>query len=89
MWNREAPIDRVFSPTIGTVDLAHRGNRSGDHTPDSVFFAAGPSVARGRIDDVSLLDFAPTLAARHGVALPDADGRVIPGLALRDDERAA
>jgi predicted AlkP superfamily phosphohydrolase/phosphomutase len=89
MWNREAPISRVGSPKIGTIELAHLGNRTGDHTPESVFFAVGPHVAKGRIDGVSLLDFAPTLAALHGVALPDTDGRVIPALAVLGRPRAA
>lgn len=89
MWNREAPIDRVGSPRIGEVELVHRGNRTGDHTPDSVFFAAGPHIARGQLASVSLLDFAPTIAALHGVALPDSDGRVIAQLAVLDRDRAA
>jgi predicted AlkP superfamily phosphohydrolase/phosphomutase len=89
MWNREDPLDRVGSPRIGEVELAFRGNRSGDHTADSVFFAMGPHVARGRIEPVSLLDFAPTIAALHGVALPDSDGRVVPGLTTANRERAA
>jgi predicted AlkP superfamily phosphohydrolase/phosphomutase len=89
MWNREAPIDRVGSPKIGTIELAHRGNRTGDHTPESVFFAAGPHVARGRTGLVSLLDFAPTVAALHGLVLPETDGRVIPALAVLDSDCAA
>jgi predicted AlkP superfamily phosphohydrolase/phosphomutase len=89
IWNREAPIDRVGSPGIGMVERVFRGNRSGDHTAESVFFALGPHVSRGRIEPVSLLDFAPTIAALHGLEMPDADGRVIPGLAVRDSDRAA
>ena len=89
IWNREAPIDRVGSAKIGAIESAHRGNRTGDHTPDSVFFAAGPHIAAGLTGPVSLLDFAPTLAARHGVALPDTDGRVIPALAVLGRHRAA
>ena len=73
----------------GHVELLERGNRSGDHTADSVFFAVGPHVARGRIESASLFDFAPTIAALHGVALPDTDGRVIPGLTVANRERAA
>jgi predicted AlkP superfamily phosphohydrolase/phosphomutase len=89
MWNREAPIDRVGSPKIGTIESAHRGNRTGDHIADSVFFAVGPHVEAGFAGTVSLLDFAPTLAARHGVALPDTDGQVIAALAVLDRHRAA
>ena len=89
LWDREDPIDRVGSAKIGELELVHRGNRTGDHTPDSVYFAAGPHVACGRSDSVSILDFAPTLAELHGVALPDTDGRVIPSLAVFDSERAA
>jgi predicted AlkP superfamily phosphohydrolase/phosphomutase len=89
LWNREAPIDRVGSPRIGEIAYAHRGNRTGDHTPDSVFFAAGPHAARGRLDGVSILDFAPTLAALHRVSLPNVDGQVIPELTVRNRDRAA
>jgi len=81
LWSREAPIERVGSAKIGALEYVHRGNRTGDHRPDSVFVAAGPHVATGQLDPVSILDFAPTLAAMHGVSLPDADGRVIPEIA--------
>jgi predicted AlkP superfamily phosphohydrolase/phosphomutase len=84
IWNREAPIDRVGSTKIGAIAFPHRGNRTGDHTPGSVFFAIGPHVSAGHLDRVSLLDFAPTIAALHGLALPDTDGRVIRALAALD-----
>jgi predicted AlkP superfamily phosphohydrolase/phosphomutase len=89
LWSREAPIERIGSPKIGTIELVHRGNRTGDHRPESIFVAAGPHVVAGATQPVSILDFAPTLAALHGVTLPDADGRVIPELVGRDDRRAA
>jgi predicted AlkP superfamily pyrophosphatase or phosphodiesterase len=42
------------------------------------FLAAGPGVPRGRqLDEVRMIDIAPTLAALVGLTLPDADGRVI------------
>jgi predicted AlkP superfamily phosphohydrolase/phosphomutase len=81
LWSREAPIERIGSPKIGTLELVHRGNRTGDHRPESLFIAAGPHVARGFAGIVSVLDFAPTIAALHGVTLPDTDGKVIPALA--------
>ena len=89
LWSREAPIERIGSAKIGTIELVHRGNRTGDHRPESIFVAAGPHVVAGAAEPVSILDFAPTLAALHGVTLPDADGRVIPALLGRDDRRAA
>ena len=90
LWSREAPIERIASPKIGTIELVHRGNRTGDHRPDSVFVAAGPHVVPGRVEPVSILDFAPTLAALHGATLPDTDGKLIPALMARvDTYRAA
>jgi predicted AlkP superfamily phosphohydrolase/phosphomutase len=90
LWNREAPIERVSSPKIGTIEFAHRGNRTGDHRPDSVFVAAGPHVIPGETEPVSILDFAPTLAALHDVTLPDADGQLIRALIRSGDrDRAA
>ena len=90
LWSHEAPIERIASPKIGTIEYAHRGNRTGDHRPDSVFVAAGPHVIPGHVGPVSILDFAPTLAALHGVTLPDADGQLIPALLGRNDrDRAA
>ena len=90
LWSREAPIERIASPKIGTIEFVHRGNRTGDHRPDSVFVAAGPHVIPGPTRPVSILDFAPTLAALHGVALPDADGELIPALLGRSNtDRAA
>jgi predicted AlkP superfamily phosphohydrolase/phosphomutase len=90
LWSRKAPIERIASRKIGTIEFANRGNRTGDHQPESVFFAAGPHVMPGCTGPVSILDFAPTLAALHGVTLPDADGQLIPALLGRDDrDRAA
>jgi hypothetical protein len=89
LWNREAPIERIGSPKIGTIELVHRGNRTGDHRPESVYVAAGPHVVPGYVEPVSILDFAPTLASIHGVTLPDCDGRVIAALARPNRSRAA
>jgi predicted AlkP superfamily phosphohydrolase/phosphomutase len=80
LWSREAPIERVTSPKIGTIEYIHRGNRTGDHRPDSAFVAVGPSVVPGPSEPVSILDFAPTIAERHGVELEDCDGAPIPAL---------
>ena len=45
---------------------------------DSAFLIAGEGIPRGRVfDRVDMRDIAPTLARLAGVALPDAEGRVL------------
>jgi predicted AlkP superfamily phosphohydrolase/phosphomutase len=89
LWHRDAPIERVGSDTVGEVVYLQRGNRTGDHAPESIFFAKGPGVVPGRVDDVSVLDFAPTIARL--LELPDgpAEGSVIAALADADEVRAS
>jgi predicted AlkP superfamily phosphohydrolase/phosphomutase len=77
LWRRDDPIERVGSPKVGEVVYRHRGNRTGDHRPESLFLARGRGIAAGRVDGVSILDFAPTLAALSGVELEQADGTPI------------
>ena len=52
-----------------------------------MFFAAGPGVAPGELHDVSLYDFAPTIAAILGFPVSDTDGRVVDALAAPDRTR--
>ena len=87
LWNRSSPIDRVTSPHVGTVEYVHRGNRTGDHEADSIFFAAGPGIAPGRFDNVSLYDFAPTIASILGFQLDVTDGKVVEALATPARDR--
>jgi predicted AlkP superfamily phosphohydrolase/phosphomutase len=93
-WNREAPITCVSSPRIGTVRMTFDGVRSGDHKPEGFFWAAGPGIQAGRrCDLVSVMDFAPTVAALLEVSLPDVDGKpitaVLPaGAPSRDSQEA-
>jgi predicted AlkP superfamily phosphohydrolase/phosphomutase len=90
IWNRTAPIDRVTSPTIGTVEYVHRGNRTGDHEAESWFAAIGPDVQPGEVDGVRIYDFAPTVAALLGVTVDGVtDGRVIRPLMAAARERGA
>ena len=77
IWKRDAPIERVGSPKIGEVAYRHRGNRTGDHRAESIFFARGRGVRAGRIDRVSVLDFASTVATLVGVELTGTDGEPI------------
>jgi predicted AlkP superfamily phosphohydrolase/phosphomutase len=87
IWNRSAPIDRVVSPDVGTVEYLHRGNRTGDHEAESMFLAVGPGVAQGELHGVSLYDFAPTIAAVLGFEMSVTDGHVVNALAAPDRNR--
>jgi predicted AlkP superfamily phosphohydrolase/phosphomutase len=89
LWRRDAPIRRIGSPKIGEIEHQHRGNRTGDHRPDSIFFARGRGIAPGRVDGVSILDFAPTLAALAGVVLPETDGAPIRALTVASEREPA
>lgn len=79
-WNREAPISRVSSPKIGTIEKVFGGVRTGDHKSDGngMVFAIGPSIQPGKIEDpISVMDFAPTIASLLEVSLPNVEGKAI------------
>ena len=80
LWRRDAPIERVGSPKLGEIVHRRRGNRTGDHRADSLFFARGPGVGPGRVDGVSIMDFAPTIARCLDVKLLASDGRELAAL---------
>ena len=80
-WNRYAPIHAVGSPKLGKIRGTYPGNRTGDHTDESVFFANGPGIEPRHLNEpVSVMDFAPTIAALLGTTLEDVDGTVIPAI---------
>ena len=77
-WNREQPIATISSPKIGTITKSFPGVRTGDHQPDGLFFAYGPSVKPGQIEgETSVMDFAPTIASLLNVELHYAEGKPI------------
>jgi len=67
----------------------------GCHRPEGVLVAAGPDIAPGRLDRVSVLDVTPTVLHLLGLPVPeDMDGRVVteilaPSAASRPVVRAA
>lgn len=78
VWNRERPITAIASEKIGEIRGVRMSKRTGDHTPNGVFFASGPGTGAGELaDPVPVENFAPTIAALLGVALPDVDGTTI------------
>lgn len=75
-WSRAAPIHNVYSPKTGTIPGAGDSPRTGDHKPEGLFFAVGPSIQPGPIGKpVSVMDLAPTLASILGVELSGIEGQ--------------
>jgi predicted AlkP superfamily phosphohydrolase/phosphomutase len=89
-WSEETPVGsatvgsgagatvRLGSDRIGELAGTNRYCRTGDHRPEGLFVATGPGLGSGRLArSVSVMDFAPTLAALLGVELPAPDGAPI------------
>lgn len=59
---------------------------TGDHRPEGILIAKGPSIRAGaRLNEASLLDIAPTVLHLLGICVPeDMDGRILSEL-LRQD----
>ena len=80
-YNRDVPIRRVHSTKIGEMECQSQAARSGDHRPDSVFFARGPNLQPKQLDQpVSTMDLAATMSNWLDLALPNIDGEPIPDL---------
>jgi hypothetical protein len=74
-WNRNAPVDTVWSPATGVFSAPYDHWRSGDHHERGLLLARVPGVRPGRRrEPMSVIDIAPTLAASLGVAAPACDG---------------
>ena len=74
-WNRDAPIDTVWSPATGVVTAPYKQWRTGDHHRCGLLLALGSGIQPGRRSGViSVMDVAPTLAASLGIEPPDIDG---------------
>jgi predicted AlkP superfamily phosphohydrolase/phosphomutase len=81
-WDRETPIATIYSPKTGVIRGAFGGIRTGDHKPEGMVFAFGPGIPPGPLPGpVSIEQFAPTIAARLSVELPDGDAEAVPELA--------
>ena len=65
----------------------HAPIRSGNHTPDGLFMAAGPGIAAGKQRNAGLMDITPTILHMMNTAVPEAiDGRVLKELFDPDSE---
>jgi predicted AlkP superfamily phosphohydrolase/phosphomutase len=83
-WNREAPIETVWSPATGIVRVPYDQWRTGDHHRAGLLLATGPGITPGRrAERMPVLDIAPTIAASLGHDFPDFDGTpradLVPG----------
>jgi predicted AlkP superfamily phosphohydrolase/phosphomutase len=89
-WSEDAPVGsaivgsgagatvRLGSERVGELVGTNRYGRTGDHQPEGLFVAAGPGIGPGRLSrTVSVMDFAPTLAALLDVDVPSLDGQPI------------
>ena len=80
MWNRSAPISRIRSSKVGLLSDPNPSLRSGDHTPQGMFFALGPGIQKGEVAPVEVVDFAPTIMALLGLDESEFDGRRVEAL---------
>jgi hypothetical protein len=74
-WNRNAPLDTVWSPATGVVHAPYEEWRTGDHHPEGLLLVAGPGVTPGvRPNAIPVMDIAPTLAASLDIEMTGVDG---------------
>jgi predicted AlkP superfamily phosphohydrolase/phosphomutase len=77
-WNHEAPIPAVRSPRVGEIRVESLNPRTGDHRPKGLVLARSTDLTPQALEgEMALVDLAPTLAARLGVALSGIDGKPI------------
>lgn len=80
-WERTAPIERVWSPSSGTVARPYRHWRTGDHIPVGLIVARGPGIAAaGEASAMRSVDVGATFAAAAGVSMAGVDGQAEPAL---------
>jgi predicted AlkP superfamily phosphohydrolase/phosphomutase len=81
-WNQDSPIETVWSPRFGVVHGRYTHWRTGDHRAGGLLLARGPGIIAGaELPVMDIMDLAPSVAARLGVALPDVDGVPVDWLA--------
>jgi len=83
IWHRPDLIRRIKSPKIGEIEAEYPGNRTGDHTPHTLYVVCGPGIEAGaKAEESSVIDVGYTLASLLGVPPQDMDGRAIPELVI-------
>lgn len=80
-WNRNGPIETVWSPRIGFVHAPYLHWRTGDHRLNGFLFASGPDIRpRTNLGQIANGDLGPTICAMLGHRLDGVDGRPVPAL---------
>lgn len=89
-WNHRTPIERVWSPATGVVQVPYTHWRTGDHHRRGLMLVTGRGIAAGRrSSSVDAIHVAPTVAASLGVELPDIDGSPVWDLVPEQHRRGA
>jgi predicted AlkP superfamily phosphohydrolase/phosphomutase len=78
-WAKDAPIDKLVHPDLGTFSAPGFPLRTSQHTPNGFLIARGPAIDEAAaVPDASSLDIAPTLLHLLGQPVPlEMQGRVL------------
>lgn len=76
-WRRDALVERVTSPTIGTIEAPFTETRTGAHRQDGLLVLRGPGMQPGAVVEARSVDLWPTVARHLGVDPGDVDGRPV------------
>lgn len=77
-WNYDAPIPAVRSQRVGELRAESPNPRTGDHRPKGLVLVRSTDLAPRALEgEMAIVDLAPTLAARLGVAISGIDGKPI------------
>ncbi len=66
---------------LGLVEAPNDWARSGEHRPGGLLAVSGPRIRRGRLDDVDLVDVAPTILQLLEIEPEGLDGKPIAAVA--------
>ena len=81
---RSHPIERIWSPSIGTLARPYEEWRQGDHVREGMVLARGPGIEPGKRRGVfHTADLGATFSAALGVRLEGVDGRPIASIVPR------
>jgi predicted AlkP superfamily phosphohydrolase/phosphomutase len=71
-WDHSAPIKRLRSSEIGTLEREYVGHRTGSHTQGGLLISRGPNFKSGQGEEIRSIDLAPTLLSFFGIPAPSA-----------------